>query len=221
MELVRHWVASSVFAVTAIYKHRSNGDLQFDGERPGPGWYAHGYFSVRLWMLERSVPRRMVVWKRRWLESTTGRTTHSRPPDQLPWIRSCTLIVVLMLWSWLDSDRGLEGHHQVVPSLEGANSSRTVQRWLGRALPHAIEIQQVIRNAVIERSEPRPVEFLFPGGLPPPERLMRRRWQDPSRVFQLWRGLALLVIAASRLEIHVPILLAEARGRMSTAQRTV
>lgn len=217
VELLRQWAASSVFAVTSIYGRRPNGDLQFDGHRPGPSWHAHGYFSVRLWMLDQGRPRRLALWKRRWLEPIAGKTTHSRPPDQLPYVRSCTLIVVLTLWSWLDSEHGVVSHRQVFAELEGLRSRRTAQRWLARALPHALQIQQVIRKAVIERCEPRPVETLFPCGLPPPEGLTRRRWRDPTSVFRLWRGLALLILGSVELRVPVPILLAEARGRLWTA----
>ncbi len=213
VEMLRAWVSNSAFRVTMVYSRRSNGDLQFDGVRPEGGWHAHGYFAVLLWMVEQGQPRRMRVWKRRWLLVAEGRTVHSRPPDQLPYIRSCTLVIVLLLWSWLDSDRGVQTHRQVIPALEGLVSPRTAQRWLRRGLPHAMTIQQRIREAVIERSEPRPVEHLFPCGLSPPEGLRRRRWRDPAEVWKLWRGLALLMIATTGLNTPVAVLLAEARGR--------
>ena len=164
-------------------------------------------------MLENGAVRKLGVWKRRWLQVETGLTVHSRPPDDLPYIRSCTLLVVLTLWSWLDGDAGLSRYRPVFAELEGHGASRTAQRWLRRALPQSLEIQQALRRAAIERCEPRPVEHLFPSGLPPPEGLMQRRWRDPSRVFQLWRGLALLMLATTKLELPIPVLLAEARGR--------
>ncbi len=213
VELLRQWAARSLFAAAEVYRSRASGELQYDGVRPDQGWHAHGYFRVVLWMVVDGAPRRLGVWKRRWLEVATGRTVHSRPPDNLPRVSSCTLIVVLTLWSWLDGDAGVEGYRHALPGLEQHGSRRSVQRWLRRALPQSLKIQQAIRRAVIERCEPRPVEHLFPSGLSPPEGLVQRRWRTPSEVYPLWRGLALLMLAATTLDLPIPVLLAEARGR--------
>jgi hypothetical protein len=155
------------------------------------------------------------VWvlKQRWLDVATGRTRHSRPPDDLPWLHFCTLVIALKLWSWLDGGRGVQGAPQVVVDLDDRPCPSTVRRWLTRALRYAMEIQQAIRLAVIERSEPRPVETLFPGGLSPPGHLVRRSWRDPPALDKLWRALAMLMGGAVRLSIPAAVLLAEARGR--------
>ncbi len=91
---------------------------------------------------------------------------------------------------------------------------RTLLRWLHRALPEAMAIQQAIREAVIERCEPRPIEQLFSSGLSPPDGLLRRRWKDAASTLTLWRGFALLFGAAIEFEINPALILAEARGRM-------
>lgn len=44
-------------------------------------------------------------------------------------------------------------------------------RWLRRALPVAAATQHALRHAIIERSEPRPVEMPFLRGLAPPTSL--------------------------------------------------
>jgi hypothetical protein len=49
---LRDVVASSLFVAGSVYTRRPDGDLCFNGERPGPRWHGHGYFPRRLWMLE-------------------------------------------------------------------------------------------------------------------------------------------------------------------------
>jgi hypothetical protein len=155
------------------------------------------------------------VWlqKQRWLDASTGRTCHSRPPDDVPWLHFCTLVIALKLWSWLDGGRGVATAPSVVLDEQDRPCPRTVQRWLARARPHAMEIQQAVRLAIIERSEPRPVETLFPGGLSPPGHVVRRPWRDPPALDKLWRALAMLLGGALGLCIPAAVLLAEARGR--------
>jgi hypothetical protein len=213
---LREAVRGSLFAVSGLYRVRGDGDLQYDGARPDEGWNAHGYFSRLLWMLVegRLVQRRL--WKRRWLSPDGGRTCHSRPPEDVPSLRSCALIVVLKLWALLDGTTGLHTSPEVLPALEGHVSPRTTSRWLRRALARALELQQAMRRAVIERCEPRPIERLFPAGLSPPQGLLCRRWRDPSAVATLWRALAILLAGAIELSVPSALLLAEARGRCGT-----
>lgn len=204
----------SLYSVAGVYSRRVGGDLQYSGERPGPDWHVHGYFPKGLWMLREGRLVFRSVWKRRWQRIGTKTTCHSRPPDDLPFVQFCTLIVVLKLWSWLSSGVGLHHKYQSPDPLP-AGSKRTVQRWLRRSLPRSEDIQQAIRLAVIERSEPRPVERLFPRGLSPPAELVRRPWKDPDAVVTLWRALAFTIYGEELLHTPVAVLLAEARGRWS------
>ena len=197
----------SLFLLAGPYARRPNGDLQFDGERPGDGWTAHGYFDRSIIVLDHGRLITKTLWKRRWRFDGTNTTCHSSPPDDLPFIRSCTLVVILAVWTWIGSAYGLTRH--VMPA-----SHRTVQRWTSRALAVAVDVQHAIRFVLIEKCEPRPVEDLFPGGLSPPEAILRR-WRDPSVVCILWRAFALAIGGASKLEIPLPVLLAEARMRSS------
>ena len=52
------------------------------GERPGEGWRGHGYLRIWRWALWRGQPWRIRLAKHRWLDVTTRRTVHSRPPDE-------------------------------------------------------------------------------------------------------------------------------------------
>jgi len=187
--------------------------LQFQGERPDDNWHAHGWFRRSLRVLRAGRVLLVVLWKRRWRLVGTNRTTHSRPPCEPPRLRFCSLIVVLMLWAWLGQGRGLEQQEPVLDTLNQLVDRSTQRRWLAKTLPCALAIQQAIRRALIEMSEPRPFERLFPSGLSPPSELQRRRWQDPSAVSSLWRGLAMAMYGAAALPIPVAALLAEARGR--------
>jgi hypothetical protein len=209
-------VASSLCVAGRVYTRRPDGDLGFNGERPGPGWHAHGCFPRRLWMLEDGRLVRRRLWKRRWRDPRTGGTVHSRPPDDAAQVWSCTLVVLLKLWAWLDGS--LLAGHEVVPELAAHGGFRTVQRWGRRAAARAAEVLHYIRLSVIERSEPRPVEHLFPSGLAPPDRLLRRRWRQPHETKRLWQALAWLFAGAIALSTPASLLLAEARGRMSVTE---
>lgn len=181
----------------------------FRGERPGPEWVGHGTFPRKLFTLQRGGLVRITVHKQRWRLRGTTTTCHARPPDDLASVWFCSLIVASSLWAWLSSDVGLHQHEPALDALVESPSGRTVQRWLRRALIHADETATALRRAVIERSEPRPMENYVGGGLSPPH----GRWGSSSAVWPLHSGLTLLYEGAVALDVHVSLLLAEARGR--------
>lgn len=193
------------------YRELSAGLYAFEGERPGPDWHVHGWLDVALRVRIGGPLRAITLRKRRWILADRSHTCHSRPPDDLG-VRFDALNVAVELWCWLGAALGL---HRYLTPFEDGPDRRTVQRWLHRALPRALETQHRIRRALIERSEPRPMEMLFPRGLAPPEHPMRRRWKAPTEVWTLWRGLFLLFGGADGLDIPTAPLLAEARGRMT------
>ena len=195
------------------YVAGADGVLEFPGERPGLGWHVHGWLERWLWILVEGALERRRVRKRRWLCVATGRTRHSRPPDEWGPAHFCFLIVVLKLWPWLNGGAGLLNTCELDHALDDHGCSRSVQRWLRRARAQALELQHKIRSALIERCEPRPVEHLFPGGLSPPESLTRRPWKEPQPVATLHRALAMLFAGAVKLGTPTSVLLAEARGR--------
>lgn len=217
---VRKAAQDSLAYVSGVYRVRLDGDLAYDGVRPGPGWTAHGWFPRRIKVLRGGTLRRRRLWKRRWLAPDEHGTQHSRPPDELGGLSFCTLGVILVLWAVLDGDDGPEVCRQVHEAMEDQVSPRTTRRWLARAVRAAERLQHDLREAVIRKSEPRPVELFFPGGLDPPEGLRRRRWRDPYAVVATWRGIAFLLGGAVRLGVATSLLLAEARGRSSTPTST-
>ncbi len=205
--------SASLFLVSGMYRRRGGGALQFDGERPGPQWRAHGYFWRFLRVIAPDGLRRVRLFKRRWFNPESKRTCHSRPPDDFGRVSVCGLSFLLLLHGWLLGSEGRRPQDEVMAELDCSVSRRSRQRWLRRALPHALQIQQDCRRAVIDRCEPRPVEKLFPRGLSPPEQVLKRNWQDPQAVTILCRGLATLFVGAVELAVPPAILLAEARGR--------
>ena len=205
--------SNSLAMVGGGYVVGEDGELEYPGERPGAGWHVHGWIERWLWILAGGVPKRRRLRKRRWLCVSTGGTWHSRGRDDWGSTYFCWLFVFLKLWPWLNGGVGLHNAGEVSHALEEHRCSRTVQRWLRRASDKALEIQQAIRSALIERCEPRPVEHLFPRGLSPPESLTRRRWKEPESVTTLHRALTMLFAGAVELGIPTAVLLAEARGR--------
>ena len=203
--VARHGLA----AVTDLYPKEADGRRVFRGERPGPEWVGHGTFARMLWTLVRGSWRRITVHKQRWLNRETGETCHSRPPDDLASVWFCSLVVATALWGWLSSEKGLHTHEPLLPALSEKPSTRTVQRWMARAREHADETATALRRAVRERSEPRPREYFVRGGLSPPE----GRGADPGAGTSLHQGLFHLFEGSAALDMHVAVLLVEARGR--------
>lgn len=211
---VDQWVRDSLLALGGVYAPLENGEYAYYGERPAAGWHGHGYFCKTLTMLVDGEPVKVCVYKHRWRLDGTNTTCHSRPPDDPALVRFCTLIVFLRVWSWVGSTVGFHKRTELYEKLEsGCGSDRTVQRWAKRAFDNALEIQQAIRLAIIEESEPRPVESLFEGGLSPPDAVTNRRWKSPESFKTLWRAYAMLLVASRKLARHASYLLAEARRR--------
>jgi hypothetical protein len=204
-------VRDSLAVLAGVYVRRSDGSFQFMGTRPVGGWHGHGWTRKFLVVLTGGKPAKVVLHKHRWLLPGTTTTCHSRPPDDPAFIRFCTLIVVLRVWSFINSAVGLCKQSD----LEGSGSKRTMQRWTARAMGRALETQQAIRAAILElrRSEPRPEEDWFRGGLSPPSAVTGRRWQSPTLHQSLWRAFAMLFVGAKELGVTVATLLAEARRR--------
>lgn len=218
--LIAKTCRDSLILVAGMYESVGDDVFVYRGERPAGHWHVHGFLEVRPRSLFGGVLRRVTVRKRRWCLADRSATRHSRPPDDLG-LRFDGLVVAVTLFAVLDAAVGL---HQVVwpyrtRRTDDAPSVRTVQRWLARAQRWAMPLHQALRFAAMERCEPRP-ETLFPTGLPPPVRRQQRRWRHPSSVNKLWQGLAMVLRAASSLDVPTATLLAEARGRWTppTAQ---
>lgn len=205
------------------YTSGPDGQFQFEGPRPGPGWHRHDWRPRRLTFVRDGGLAEAVVARRRWLLFGTTETRVDRTPDEVGAARTVTLLMLLKIAAWLLSGVGLHTHDDPVDPTERAGSPRTMQRWLHRLLPDAVHLQGALRTAVIERSEPHPIEQLFPGGVSPPEAIRCRRWKDPVATYRLATALAFLVHGAVALSTSVTVLLAEAQkgldGTLGTSRR--
>ena len=173
-------------------------------------FHAHGRYKRSLKTLKNWVLTSVKVWRHRWLCLCCGRTMNTGPPDVLPYIRNCTLVIVALLWAYLQGDSGL--HNSIPQQLEEAAEPRTLARYLKRAKAVCMETQQAIREVLIEIKEPRPWDECFAHGLSPPERLMKRH-RTPHATGILWRALAMLLIGSETLSVNPCLLMARARTK--------
>ncbi len=194
------------------YVRLPNGDYHYIEARPGPGWHSHGSYSTRPHGLHMGRLMRPVLHKHRWALSDHSLTKQDHPPDQLG-LHFDALVVALCLWAWLDAAVGLLHFELPFEGPEERPSRRTIQRWLGRAIPHGLLLQQFVREIVLVNCEPRPLEDLFPRGLAPPLSLSRRRWSQPEGTEHLWRALTLLLQGSVALDVRTASLLAEVLRR--------
>jgi hypothetical protein len=192
-----------------------HGIFHYVGVRPGDDWHAHGSYVATVPELDAERLVVLRVAKPRWLHRATNTTTHTPPPGSLG-VRYSGLIVALQLFGWLDAAVGLHRFEAVFVSLDDRPSRRTVQRWLARFGPRALELQHAARRAVLARfDKPRSLDILFPGGLSPP----RRPWREPHRVCQLFRALAMVLGAAVALNLPAALLVTEAWWKVEQARR--
>ncbi|MEO0763878.1 MAG: hypothetical protein AAFZ09_19075 [Pseudomonadota bacterium] len=204
----------SLVVMAGHYEVLQDGIYLYRGPRPTDGrWHRHGYLEIRPRGLLGGVLTSFTVRKQRWTRPDRSKTQHSRPPDDLG-RRYDALVIAVTLLATIDAAVGLHRVERPYATRRGGQgpSVRTVQRWLSWAQQHALRLHHALRWAAMERCEPRP-ETLFPRGRSPPVQQQNRRWRDPSTVDKLWQGLAMVLKAASSLNVPTATLLAEARGR--------
>lgn len=177
---------------------------------PSGCFHAHGRYRRWVKTLREFALTSVRVWRHRWLCLCCGRTMSTGPPDVLPYAPLCTLLIVALLWSYLDGKRGI--HNAIPPQLDHAASPRTLARYLKRAKALSLKTQQVIREVLIEQKEPRPWEECFQGGLSPPPGLVQRH-REPSPAAKLWRALSMLLQGSQALAASPCLLMARARQK--------
>ena len=137
------------------------------------------------------------------------------PPDVLPHIPFCTLVIVALLWSYLDGGKGI--YNALPPELEHSVGDRTLARYLKRAKALSLNTQQAIREVLIEQKEPRPWEECFQSGLSPPASFLKRH-RESSPAAKLWRALAMLIQGSQTLALSPCLLMARAREKSEQRQ---
>ena len=176
-------------------------------------FHAHGRYKRWLLTFKKQALTRVRVWKHRWLCLCCGRTMSTGPADTLGHTPLCTLVIVALLWTYLEGDAGI---HKCIPQeLDEAAAPRTLARYLKRAKAVCMETQQAIREVLIEIKEPRPWDESFAGGLSPPAGLIKRH-RDPSLISTLWRALAMLLFGSETLSANPCLLMARARTKFQS-----
>jgi hypothetical protein len=118
------WAGNSLFVLCGIYTPLGGGRFLYYGERPGDNWYGHGYFPKGLTILRGGRPEKIELYKHRWKDRKTGVTVHSSPPDDPRYVRCCSLIVVLRIWTFISSSKGIHNRgYRWVPLADPMNTS--------------------------------------------------------------------------------------------------
>jgi hypothetical protein len=173
-------------------------------------FHAHGRYRRCLKTMKDCTVSSVRIWKHRWLCLCCGRTMSTGAPDVLPYTALCTLLIVALMWTYLDGEKGI--HNCIPPQLDTATTPRTLARYLQRAKAVCLKTQQAIREVLMETKEPRPWEECFFRGLSPPEGLIKRH-REPSPAGMLWRTLAMLLQGSEALSASPCHLMARAREK--------
>ncbi len=166
-------------------------------------FHAHGRFKRRLITLRNWTTTKIQIWKQRWLCLCCDRTMSTGPPDTLPYIPYCTMIIMALLWSYLNGNNGI--HNSIPVQFDDAPSPRTLERYLHRAKAICEETKQTIEEVLSKIKRSKPWDKLFSKGLSPPERLNGLH-RDPDKSVILWQVLAML-LASSDAHLDTPCLL--------------
>jgi len=128
--LFRRSIQTSLATAAGTYVRRAGGAFYFFGERPQSGrWHGHGYCPKTSWILRQGKLLEIQIWKHRWRLVGTTTTCHSRPDEEAPSAGACLLVVVLTVFSWLDSGLGLSHREQREP-IDGVESACASRRTI-------------------------------------------------------------------------------------------
>ncbi len=204
-----------VFTSAKFFKHR--GAYTRVPERPdicdkcdsrSGRFHAHGRYQRSLTTLKDRFLKTIKIWKHRWLCLCCGRTMSNGSEDIAAYKQNCTLVIVALLWAYLESEKGL--HNCIPEKLYQAASPKTLWRYVNQAKTVCRQTQQSIREVLIEMTEPRPWDDCFFHGLSPPEGFFK--WhRDAPKTRNLWRTLTMLRIGSRNLSKAPSLLMARAR----------
>jgi len=213
------FTSGDVFRSGKIYVYR--GEAPAECPRCGSRrerYHSHGGFLRWLRTFVDGRIKRIRLRKPRFLCLACQQTFSLHPPEVLAYKGYSSFLIVLCLWSYLVSMGGM--HHCLPGEVSEDISTRTVARHLRSAKALAVETQQAIREVLIRKTEPRPVEDLFPGGLDPPVSLRRKQNKEPDSAGTLWRALFMLRQGAQSLSIDPRTLLAWAQQTSRAKKRS-
>lgn len=211
-----NWLKNGlVFTSGKFFKHQ--GAYARVPERPGicdkcdsrsGRFHAHGRYPRSLTTFKDHFLKTIKIWKYRWLCLCCGRTMSNGSEDIVAYKQNCTLVIVALLWAYLESGKGL---HSCIPEkLYQAASPKTLFRYFKQAKTVSRQTQQAIREVLIEVTEPRPWDDCFFHGLSPPEGFFKRH-RNAQKTEALWRALTMLRIGSRNLSKAPSLLMARAR----------
>src|SRR5210317_549997 len=90
-------------------------------------FHAHGRYQRSLTTLKDRILKTIQIWKHRWLCLCCGRTMSNGSEDIVAYKQNCTLVIVALLWAYLESGKGL--HNAIPQQLDQAASPKTLWRY--------------------------------------------------------------------------------------------
>ena len=207
-----------VFVSDQVFKHK--GGYACQQERPGlcdkcdsssGRFHAHGRYQRSLNTLRNWSLVTVRIWIERWLCLCCGRTMINPPPDVIPYVPNCTLVIAALLWVYLSQANGV--HNALPHELADAAQPRSLARYLAKAKAVAMFTQQAIREALIQIKEPEPWDEGFVYGLSPPDRHFEK-FREPAQPIILWRAIAMVLTACKTLPTAPCLIMARASDIM-------
>lgn len=120
-----HHVFTLASGLAVGYARGPEGQLRFEGPRPGPGWHRHDWRPGRLAFASDRGAGDVLVERRRWRRHGTSETRQDRAPDEVGGLHFVRMVVLLPVAGWLLSGDGL--HTFVDPAHAARPHPRAVQ----------------------------------------------------------------------------------------------
>lgn len=153
----------------------------------------------------------------RWYCVLCGKTSSVSHPDFRKRAHACNLVILVLLWCYLSSDRGYE--HCAPSAFGDFADQKKIMRYMKRAKKLAMDTQQSIREVVLKAMGSDAWEELFLTGLSPPESLRRRQRGSIEKASILWRAFEMLLRSCMDKDLEPSVLLARAQECSSQTHR--
>lgn len=177
-------------------------------------FHRHGWYDRGLLTIVDGELREETLWNLRWLCTLCEHTMSATPPGILRRRQACVLVIVMLLWIYVNSPDGVERCD--FDKLEAAAERKRVFRALRDAKATFLDTQQSMREAMLEKIKPEAWEELTHSGLSPPA--SNGKCQNPQ-TREVWETLSLLMRGAVFSGNPLHTLLARAHERSLNSGR--
>jgi hypothetical protein len=180
--------------------------------------HAHGTYPRHLITIMSGEIQQIGLCVQRWYCPVCGRTMSTPPPQVLPYVASCSLVITIILWVDLADRRGIySAKNEFIQFLL---SEQTLQRYRRRAQAISLFTEHFIRRVVQDRMEPEPANEIMKGGLSPPE-FWKGKYSTKTReeLSRLWTGLWLLTQTPQTPQFYPSFILARAHTQATSLKR--